>query len=102
MIHPTRSKVSRPQFPRPAPPRSRLHSLYTKVTRRIGPIPHREAAGPRGAAYLGGIGVHDRAEGNVPNWPVYIAVGDSLTAGRADHGPDGGRIGWARRLAGLL
>jgi lysophospholipase L1-like esterase len=38
----------------------------------------------------------------VPNWPVYIAVGDSLTAGRDDHGPDGGRIGWARRLAGLL
>jgi len=38
----------------------------------------------------------------VPNWPVYIAVGDSLTAGRDDRGPDGGRIGWARRLAGLL
>ncbi len=38
----------------------------------------------------------------MPNWPVYIAVGDSLTAGRDDHDPGGGRIGWARRLAGLL
>jgi len=25
-----------------------------------------------------------------------------LTAGRDDHGPEGGRIGWARRLAGML
>src|ERR1019366_2232992 len=42
------------------------------------------------------------AEGNVPDWPVYVALGDSLTAGRDDPGPGGGRIGWARRLAGLL
>jgi hypothetical protein len=38
----------------------------------------------------------------VPDWPVYVALGDSLTAGRDDPGPGGGRIGWARRLAGLL
>jgi lysophospholipase L1-like esterase len=37
-----------------------------------------------------------------PNWPSYVALGDSLTAGRDDHGPDGARIGWARRLAGIL
>jgi lysophospholipase L1-like esterase len=36
------------------------------------------------------------------DWPVYVALGDSLTAGRDDHGPNGGRIGWARRLAGIL
>jgi lysophospholipase L1-like esterase len=35
-------------------------------------------------------------------WPCYVALGDSLTAGRDDHGPDGARIGWARRLAGIL
>ena len=35
-------------------------------------------------------------------WPTYVALGDSLTAGRDDHGPDGARIGWARRLAGIL
>ena len=32
----------------------------------------------------------------------YVALGDSLTAGRDDHGPDGVRIGWARRLARIL
>ena len=31
-----------------------------------------------------------------------MALGDSLTAGRDDHGPGGARIGWARRLAGML
>ena len=36
------------------------------------------------------------------DWPNYVALGDSLTAGRDDHGPDGTRIGWARRLAGIL
>lgn len=35
-------------------------------------------------------------------WSRYVALGDSLTAGRDDIGPDGARIGWARRLAGLL
>ena len=38
----------------------------------------------------------------VLNWANYVAVGDSLTAGRDDHGPGGVRIGWARRLAGIL
>jgi hypothetical protein len=38
----------------------------------------------------------------VLNWSNFVALGDSLTAGRDDHGPDGGRIGWPRRLAGLL
>jgi len=38
----------------------------------------------------------------MPSWPNYIALGDSLTAGRDDHGPGGARIGWARRLADLL
>ena len=36
------------------------------------------------------------------NWSNYVALGDSLTAGRDDHGPRGVRIGWARRLAGIL
>jgi lysophospholipase L1-like esterase len=35
-------------------------------------------------------------------WSRYVAVGDSLTAGRDDAGPDGRRIGWPRRLADLL
>jgi lysophospholipase L1-like esterase len=35
-------------------------------------------------------------------WPNYVALGDSLTAGRDDHDAAGGRIGWARRLAGML
>ena len=35
-------------------------------------------------------------------WANYVALGDSLTAGRVDHGPGGARIGWARRLAGIL
>jgi lysophospholipase L1-like esterase len=36
------------------------------------------------------------------SWPRYVALGDSLTAGRDDLGPGGVRIGWARRLAGML
>src|SRR5690348_9546787 len=36
------------------------------------------------------------------SWPRYVALGDSLTAGRDDLGPGGARIGWARRLAGML
>ena len=36
------------------------------------------------------------------NWSNYVALGDSLTAGRDDYGPSGARIGWARRLAGIL
>jgi lysophospholipase L1-like esterase len=36
------------------------------------------------------------------NWARYVALGDSLTAGRDDLGPGGVRIGWARRLAGML
>ena len=35
-------------------------------------------------------------------WSNYVALGDSLTAGRDDHGPEGARIGWAWRLAGIL
>jgi lysophospholipase L1-like esterase len=45
----------------------------------------------------------DEDEGDaVLNWSNYVALGDSLTAGRDDRGPDGGRVGWPRRLAGLL
>jgi lysophospholipase L1-like esterase len=35
-------------------------------------------------------------------WGRYVAVGDSLTAGRDDMDTGGARIGWARRLAGML
>jgi lysophospholipase L1-like esterase len=38
----------------------------------------------------------------VLSWSNYVALGDSLTAGRDDHGPGGVRIGWARRLARIL
>ena len=38
----------------------------------------------------------------MPNWSNYVALGDSLTAGRDDNGPGGRRIGWAARLAGIL
>jgi lysophospholipase L1-like esterase len=34
--------------------------------------------------------------------PSYIALGDSLTAGRGDLDKQGQPIGWARRLSGLL
>jgi lysophospholipase L1-like esterase len=37
-----------------------------------------------------------------PAWRRFVALGDSLTAGRGDVGPDGRHIGWARRLAELL
>ena len=36
------------------------------------------------------------------NWSNYVALGDSLTAGRDDYGPGGAQIGWARRLAEIL
>jgi lysophospholipase L1-like esterase len=36
------------------------------------------------------------------SWSRYVALGDSLTAGRGDFGPDGRPVGWARRLAALL
>ena len=36
------------------------------------------------------------------SWSRYVALGDSLTAGRGDTGPDGQRIGWARRLTSIL
>lgn len=35
-------------------------------------------------------------------WSTFAALGDSLTTGRGDTGPDGRRIGWARRLADIL
>jgi lysophospholipase L1-like esterase len=38
----------------------------------------------------------------VLSWAHYVALGDSLTAGRDDAGPGGVRIGWARRLADVL
>jgi lysophospholipase L1-like esterase len=38
----------------------------------------------------------------VLNWSNYVALGDSLTAGRDDYGPGGARIGWAQRMAGML
>ena len=36
------------------------------------------------------------------DWSNYVALGDSLTAGRDDHGAGGTRIGWAWRLARIL
>jgi lysophospholipase L1-like esterase len=38
----------------------------------------------------------------VLGWSRYVALGDSLTAGEGDTGPDGRPVGWAQRLAGLL
>jgi lysophospholipase L1-like esterase len=35
-------------------------------------------------------------------WRRYAALGDSLTAGRGDPGPDGRPAGWAQRLAAIL
>jgi lysophospholipase L1-like esterase len=35
-------------------------------------------------------------------WSHYVALGDSLTAGRGDFGQDGQPMGWASRLAGML
>jgi lysophospholipase L1-like esterase len=53
-------------------------------------------------AVIGGYGQLGTAGEAVLNWSNYVALGDSLTAGRDDHGPGGVRIGWARRLAGIL
>jgi lysophospholipase L1-like esterase len=36
------------------------------------------------------------------SWSRFVALGDSLTAGRGDFEPDGRRVGWARRLAAIL
>ncbi|HUA28425.1 MAG TPA: SGNH/GDSL hydrolase family protein [Streptosporangiaceae bacterium] len=36
------------------------------------------------------------------SWSTYVALGDSLTAGRGDEGRDGRPIGWAQRLADIL
>jgi lysophospholipase L1-like esterase len=36
------------------------------------------------------------------SWTRFLALGDSLTAGRGDFGADGATIGWAQRLAGIL
>jgi lysophospholipase L1-like esterase len=36
------------------------------------------------------------------SWTRYVALGDSLTAGRGDPGADGRPVGWARRLADIL
>jgi lysophospholipase L1-like esterase len=35
-------------------------------------------------------------------WSTYVAIGDSLTAGRGDEGRDGRPVGWAQRLADIL
>jgi len=35
-------------------------------------------------------------------WSTYVALGDSLTAGLGDAGPDGRGAGWAQRLADIL
>lgn len=35
-------------------------------------------------------------------WSTYVALGDSLTAGRGDEGRDGRPVGWAQRLADIL
>ena len=36
------------------------------------------------------------------SWSNYVALGDSLTAGRDDYEPGRAKIGWARRLAEIL
>src|SRR5271165_6268642 len=35
-------------------------------------------------------------------WSRYVALGDSLTAGRGDFAADGRPVGWAKRLGGTL
>jgi lysophospholipase L1-like esterase len=35
-------------------------------------------------------------------WSTYVAMGDSITAGRGDEGRDGRPVGWAQRLADIL
>src|ERR1700685_2259216 len=51
---------------------------------------------------LGVTGALQLRRATVLSWSNYVALGDSLTAGRDDHGPAGARIGWAQRLAGIL
>jgi lysophospholipase L1-like esterase len=36
------------------------------------------------------------------SWSTYVALGDSLTAGKGDEGRDGRPVGWAQRLADVL
>ena len=36
------------------------------------------------------------------SWSTYVALGDSLTAGKGDEGADGRPVGWAQRLADIL
>lgn len=36
------------------------------------------------------------------SWSNFVALGDSLTAGKGDAGPDGRPVGWAQRLADVL
>ena len=36
------------------------------------------------------------------SWSTYVALGDSLSAGRGDEGRDGRPVGWAQRLADVL
>jgi lysophospholipase L1-like esterase len=36
------------------------------------------------------------------SWSTFVALGDSLTAGRGDEGRDGLAVGWAQRLADIL
>jgi lysophospholipase L1-like esterase len=38
----------------------------------------------------------------MPGWPNYVALGDSLTAGRDDHDSEGGHQVMAAACAGLL
>ncbi|HEU5471741.1 MAG TPA: SGNH/GDSL hydrolase family protein [Actinophytocola sp.] len=35
-------------------------------------------------------------------WDSWIAIGDSFTEGLSDEAPDGGYLGWADRLAGMI
>ncbi len=55
-----------------------------------------------GGGLAWGYGQLGTAGEAVLNWSNYVALGDSLTAGRDDYGPGGSRIGWAWRLAGIL
>jgi lysophospholipase L1-like esterase len=43
-----------------------------------------------------------REGGELLSWSTYVALGDSLTAGRGDEGRDGRPVGWAQRLADIL
>jgi len=46
--------------------------------------------------------VAGREGGALLSWSTYVALGDSLTAGRGDEGQDGRPVGWAQRLADIL